>query len=466
MSNRKLNIGNVFNGFKSRIEKSEKNRANVRRDETAKRRNTNAHMIDAMESSGSTDTWLIKTDDNYAPLGQLNRERKPNPFVVNGVQYYEFAQALLTREQLNSITNVVPDDESIKYYTDLDKSIVKMSKENYKTLQKADSKRLQDEKVEMELEENRKIIKKANEESKIAAKPHMIDSIKHIIVEYGAMDENGNINEKHKKFALEALAKGEYDGLYDDIIKFKSIMPMKLWDAIRLAEKMKSKIKYFLLSQKIIDETAYGFNSNFDSDYNKGIYNYYKELYFDYNGDMDAAHQGEIERIAKINEETAKAYDKKHQNQYEEYKNLQEQAKKAEEAKNKAEAEAKAQNSSIFNWAMSAVGNTAKNVADDVRQRTIAGLAIRELPSIYHTPYKQPEVEMSDDFAAVAREARRLYNMELERIDADRAKSVQPVHISYADLARQAGKNVTIQKQSQNKNKMVWMAEKENPRNP
>jgi hypothetical protein len=266
------------------------------------------------------------------------------------------------------------------------------------------------------------------------------------------MDENGIINEEHKKFALEALAKGEFDGLYDDIIKFKSIMPtIKIWDAIGLAEKMKSKIKYFLLSQKIIDETAYGFNSNFDSDYNKGIYSYYKKLYFDYDGNMDAAHQGEIERIAKINEETAKAYDEKHQKQYEEYKKLQEQAKKAEEAKNKAEAEAKAQNSSIFSLVISAVGNAAKNVADDVKQRAIATWAIRELPSKYHPPYKQQEVEMSDDFAAVAREAHRLYLEKLEKIDTDRAKGQQPVHISYTDLATQAGKNVTIQKQSQNK---------------
>jgi hypothetical protein len=372
-------MSNVFNGFKSRIKKSEKNRANVRRDETEKRRNTRI------------------------------------------------------------------DEKSIDAYTDLDNSIVKISKKNYETSQKADSKRLQDEKVEMELEENRKIIKKANEESKIAAKPHMIDSIKRIIVEYGAMDENGKINEEHKKFALEALAKGEFDGLYDDIIKFKSIMPsIKIWDAIGLAEKMKSKIKYFLLSQKIIDETAYGLYSNFDSDYNKGIYSYYKKLYFDYDGNMDAAHQGEIERIAKINEETAKAYDEKHQNQYEEYKKLQEQAKKAEEAKNKAEAEAKAQNSSIFSLVISAVGNAAKNVADVVKQRA-------ELPRKYHPPYKQQEVEMSDDFAAVAREAHRLYLQKLEKIDTDRAKSQQPVHISYTDLATQAGKNVTIQKQSQNK---------------
>ena len=357
-------MSNVFTGLKGRVEQSKKIRANARRDEIAKRRNTNADIIDAMESSD-----------------------------------------------------------------------------------KADSKRLQDEKVEMELEENRKIIKKANEEYKQQNEEEM----KNAILDYVTR----GYSDKVRPTAEESYNRGELDslkaeiGVMQEYLKQNNILPT-IYNALRYIDDMRSKIINYLVDT---NQIKLGHISDARKKYDNGEYNNLKEIYFQYYGDMKTAAQIynkevlEAERLQKqiAEAENQKRFDEQRKKDKEHLDDLKARIKRDE-------IEDELAKPNIFGRAMSAVGNVAKNAADDLRQRIIAGLAIREFQSKYHPPYKQQEVKMSDDFAAVAREAHKLYNMELEKIDAARAKvGDQPVHISYADLATQAGKNVTIQKQSQNK---------------
>ena len=322
MSNRKLRTGfKYITGFEDRMKKSGKNRSDKRDNDIAERRfsnkesiDSNANMIDSIEASGSTEEsgshiWLINTKNGYAVLGQLNTKRKRNPFVVHDVQYYEFAEALLTRDQLNRIENVVTDNKSIKSYMDLPNYIVEMSNKNIENVQEEQENQnkrvLEHQKVEMEVEENRKINKQANEEHKKENEEYM----KNAIVEYVTKGFSPNL----KKQASDSYDNGEMDILKNDIMLMQEYLKRNgkkstIYDAIREQETMRSAIIEYLLQKGEIKRDQFGTQiSKAKQDYDKGVYDYLKQKYINNNGNMKKLHEDDMMRIKEYNTADAKA---------------------------------------------------------------------------------------------------------------------------------------------------------------
>ena len=446
MSSRKLNTDSVSNGYESREREFRKIRDHKRREERDKRRFPNADMIDSIEASGSIDnspiSWFIQKGNEYQSLGSLTK-RQHNPFYINNKQYYEFTQALLTREQLNRIKNVVPDNDSIEGIVDLDDSIMTMTRENYYTIQHAlDSeayKRLQDENIKKEREYIDEINRRSIEEGEREKENQLKAAILAYVTE-------GYESPKVKQNAEKYYDNGEFDSLKGEIGVMQEYLREKRqhstpWHALEAIDEMKDEIMYYLRNTEQINDDE---NTLKDAskDYDNGMYNNLKTVYFEYNGDMKKAvdiYKAQVAEAERLEKQIAEAKKQKGFDEQREIdeKKLNELRANIQRANIEDELRAK---QNIFGFAMSAVGNAAKIAADDLRQRIIAGLRMRQLPSEYHSKYySYQSPHMSDNIAGVARLSNILHGQEYERKQITERQGIGYTGKTTGQIAREAG---------------------------